>query len=128
LGRLCQRKNDGLLSIASAKQQGYFPLPVHIENINLPSGKLRKQLFGDNCVPSLLAGILLGVDSGLPPDVQQAFRDTGTSHIIAISGFNIAIQIALLAGIFGRTLGPGRTGARRGQSSPSWQSSLMPSW
>ena len=45
---------------------------------------------------SLLAGILLGVDTGMAPDVQQAFRDTGTSHIIAISGFNITI----LAGLF----------------------------
>jgi competence protein ComEC len=46
---------------------------------------------GVNCVPSLLAGILLGVESGIPDEVDQAFRDTGTSHIIAISGFNITI-------------------------------------
>jgi competence protein ComEC len=45
---------------------------------------------------SLLAGILLGVDTGLTPELQQAFKDTGTAHIIAISGFNIAI----IAGIF----------------------------
>ncbi|HSM54930.1 MAG TPA: DNA internalization-related competence protein ComEC/Rec2 [Candidatus Sulfomarinibacteraceae bacterium] len=44
---------------------------------------------------SLLSGILLGDDSGIPPDLQQAFRRTGMSHIIAISGFNIA----LLAGV-----------------------------
>jgi competence protein ComEC len=35
---------------------------------------------------SLLAGILLGVESGIPQDVQDAFEATGTSHIIAISG------------------------------------------
>jgi competence protein ComEC len=35
---------------------------------------------------SLLAGILLGVDAGLSNDIQQAFKNTGTSHIIAISG------------------------------------------
>ncbi len=35
---------------------------------------------------SLLSGILLGVDSGLPASVQEDFRTTGTSHIIAISG------------------------------------------
>lgn len=35
---------------------------------------------------SLLNGILLGDDSGLPADVQDEFRATGTTHIIAISG------------------------------------------
>jgi competence protein ComEC len=45
---------------------------------------------------SLLAGILLGVDTGLTRDLQNAFKNTGTAHIIAISGFNIAI----IAGIF----------------------------
>ncbi len=35
---------------------------------------------------SLLSGILLGVDAGLPVVVQEDSRATGTSHIIAISG------------------------------------------
>ena len=35
---------------------------------------------------SLLTGILLGDDSGITHSVQDAFRTTGTSHIIAISG------------------------------------------
>jgi len=37
---------------------------------------------------SLLTGILLGDDSGIPKSVQDAFRATGTSHVIAISGYN----------------------------------------
>lgn len=57
---------------------------------------------------SLVAGVLLGVDTGMPPDLQEAFRDTGTAHIIAISGFNIAIIAALFVVIFGRLLGPRR--------------------
>ena len=35
---------------------------------------------------SLLIGILLGDDAGIPKSAQDAFRATGTSHIIAISG------------------------------------------
>jgi len=54
---------------------------------------------------SLLAGILLGVDTGLPRDLQQAFKDTGTAHIIAISGFNIAIIAGLFFTLFSRVLG-----------------------
>jgi len=54
---------------------------------------------------SLLAGILLGVDTGLSQSLQQAFKDTGTAHIIAISGFNIAIIAGLFFTLFSRILG-----------------------
>jgi len=57
---------------------------------------------------SLLAGIVLGVESGIPEDVDQAFKDTGTTHIIAISGFNITIVAGLFSILFGRVLGPRR--------------------
>lgn len=43
-----------------------------------------------------MAGILLGLEDEIPPKVQDAFRRTGTSHIIAISGFNITILASLL--------------------------------
>jgi competence protein ComEC len=36
---------------------------------------------------ALLAGILLGMDNAIPDSIQQAFKVTGTAHIIAISGF-----------------------------------------
>ena len=45
---------------------------------------------------SLLAGILVGIESDIPDAVEDAFQETGTTHIIAISGFNITI----LAGLF----------------------------
>jgi competence protein ComEC len=54
---------------------------------------------------SLFAGILLGMDGSIPTPVEKAFITTGTSHIIAISGFNITIISVLLAMIFGRLLG-----------------------
>jgi len=54
---------------------------------------------------SLLHGILLGDDDGMSASVQQAFKNTGTSHIIAISGFNIAIIAGLFVSIFSRLFG-----------------------
>ena len=48
---------------------------------------------------ALLTGILLGNDNGIPPDLAEDFRITGMTHIIAISGFNISILIAILVGI-----------------------------
>ena len=54
---------------------------------------------------SLLAGILLGVQSGIPQQVQEAFRLTGTSHIIVISGFNITIIAGMFTLVFSRLFG-----------------------
>lgn len=51
---------------------------------------------------ALLNGILIGDDNALPDDIVQAFRRTGTSHIIAISGFNVSIISALMALLLGR--------------------------
>ena len=57
---------------------------------------------------SLMAGILLGVDTGLTDRLQQAFKNTGTAHIIAISGFNISIIAGLFVTFFSKFLGPRR--------------------
>jgi competence protein ComEC len=51
---------------------------------------------------ALLGGILLGIESDLPDPLLMDFRDTGTTHIIAISGFNIAILAALFSFFFVR--------------------------
>ena len=57
---------------------------------------------------SLFSGILLGIETGIPAPVQEAFKETGTSHVIAISGFNITIVAGLFATFFGRMLNPRR--------------------
>ena len=57
---------------------------------------------------SLLAGVLLGVDSGIPRDVSDAFSATNTTHIIAISGFNIAIVAGILTALARRVVGERR--------------------
>ena len=59
---------------------------------------------------SLLTGILLGDDSGLPRATGDAFKATGMTHLIAISGFNIALIVALLDRLIAPLL-PRRTGA-----------------
>jgi competence protein ComEC len=45
---------------------------------------------------SLLSGILLGNDQGIPRGLMEDFNSTGTSHIIAISGYNFSIITAML--------------------------------
>ena len=53
----------------------------------------------------LLVGMLLGERGGISPELNQAFRNTGTSHIVAISGSNITIAIALVTLVLGRFFG-----------------------
>ncbi len=48
----------------------------------------------------LLEGILLGNDNNLPETTARAYQNTGTAHIIAISGFNMAILAAIFTAIF----------------------------
>ncbi len=51
---------------------------------------------------SLLAGILLGIESDMPAGLEAAFQSTGTSHVIAISGSNIALVVLLFSALFSR--------------------------
>ncbi len=55
---------------------------------------------------SLLAGILLGLDNGIPRDLRDAFSATNTAHIVAISGFNIAIIAGILTQLARRAMRP----------------------
>ena len=50
---------------------------------------------------SLLSGVLLGVDRGLPDDFEDDLRTTGTIHVVVVSGYNIMVVggfFLLLAG------------------------------
>lgn len=55
---------------------------------------------------ALATGLLLGDDSGFSDVLRDAFRATGTTHIVALSGFNVAIILTLVlergAVVFGR--------------------------
>ncbi len=43
---------------------------------------------------NFLLGILIGAKRGLPADILDNFRRTGTTHVLAVSGFNISIFIS----------------------------------
>lgn len=48
---------------------------------------------------SFLAGLLLGSRGSIPDDLKEKFKQTGTSHILAISGYNISVLAVFLASI-----------------------------
>jgi competence protein ComEC len=55
---------------------------------------------------ALAQGIVLGIRSNIPADLQSDFSSSGTTHLLAISGLNIGIMAGVLIGVglwlFGR--------------------------
>jgi competence protein ComEC len=64
---------------------------------------LRGAAPGDTGV--LLAGLVTGEDDGFSPERQQAFIRTGTTHLTAGSGSNLALVAGMLATIGAATVG-----------------------
>jgi len=53
---------------------------------------------------AFLSGILVGRDEDISDNLKKAFQSTGTSHLVAISGFNITIVAGLILALAGRLL------------------------
>ncbi len=54
---------------------------------------------------SLLNGILLGIETGIPRELYEQFNLTGSSHIIVISGSNISLIAGILLLLGQRVVG-----------------------
>ncbi len=48
---------------------------------------------------SYVSGVLLGARQNIPDDITEAFNKTSTTHVLAISGYNIAIIANVVLGI-----------------------------
>ncbi len=62
---------------------------------------------------ALLGGLLLGERRALPPEIDDGFRRAGVYHVLAVSGFNVAL-IASSVFLLARLIGLGRRGAAAG--------------
>jgi competence protein ComEC len=58
---------------------------------------------------ALLAGFLLGDTRAVPDDTVAAYRESGLSHLLAVSGENVAFTLALFAPLLRRLSLGGRT-------------------
>jgi competence protein ComEC len=54
---------------------------------------------------ALAQGILLGLRGNIPPDLDTAFSNSGSSHLLAISGYNITVMAGILLAVGIRLLG-----------------------
>lgn len=53
--------------------------------------QLRRGIEDDPATSALLAGMLIGYVEDVPAELETAFRNTGTYHIFAVSGQNVAV-------------------------------------
>jgi len=54
---------------------------------------------------ALLAGMLVGDESGIPRSLEESFQATGTSHIVVISGWNVALFAGVVLALCGPLAG-----------------------
>jgi competence protein ComEC len=115
-----EQHDPGFQSFVRSQGAGGSALAFHVDVVEEASGwtsaltgfrrsvaaALREALPGD---PGALAsGIVTGDDARLSKQADQAFERTGTSHITAVSGQNVA----LLLGVLGTVLRPSGKVAR----------------
>ena len=74
--------------------------------------RARGEAFLNRALPepyaALANGMILGIEAAIPDDLYDQFNATGSSHVIVISGSNVALIIALVLSIVGRILGARR--------------------
>jgi competence protein ComEC len=76
-----------------------IPFPFGLFSFDIPRAALARPIA--ELVPSpesaLLLGIVLGDRSGVPRELSNAFAASGTTHLLAISGFNMTLVATAIA-------------------------------
>lgn len=92
-------RNQGIYSILSVKKENKIVVAAggrgnFFKSLSLGIKHRFRDIFQHYLWPlnsAVLLGIILGERQNIPESIRQAFIQTGTSHIIAISGFNVGI-------------------------------------
>ena len=91
-------QSDSEVKILERGEGNYF-----ISKIILPVKHYILNFFKSNLTGShqaILSGFVLGERRGIPQEVYKLFTDTGTLHLLAISGSNVAIVVLVFWGAF----------------------------
>ncbi|MFQ6003469.1 MAG: ComEC/Rec2 family competence protein, partial [Candidatus Zixiibacteriota bacterium] len=101
---LSRKRIYGMVSLSKADKVEITkkePGNIYFSKIVIPLrkwilGVFDKTLSGDH--EALLSGFLLGETRDIPKDIYNMFRDTGTVHLLAVSGSNVWLVIAIIFG------------------------------
>ncbi|WP_374223884.1 ComEC/Rec2 family competence protein, partial [Streptomyces sp. ISL-11] len=104
-GRLAppSREGDRVAAVVRTRDHGPPPVVEEPSALQRAAARLRAGLrtATDGLAPdarALLPGLVVGDTSRIPPDLEEAFRATDLTHLLAVSGSNLAILIAVLIG------------------------------
>jgi competence protein ComEC len=91
---------DALVSYASVSREEAKPLTIQQTIFRLlfrirTMLETRIQVLLPEPHASLLIGFITGSRSGLSDTINEEFRITGTSHIVAVSGYNVTLVLAI---------------------------------
>jgi competence protein ComEC len=77
------------------RRQGWWGMDWALFARDWAYQKLRLGLENDPQTSALLAGMLFGYHQDISPELEEAFRVTGTYHIFAVSGQNVAVLLTV---------------------------------
>jgi len=88
---------NGIVEVIDAQP----PAPIIAALLNFKHGTQQRiaQILPEPAA-GLLTGILTGGEQNISPELAEAFARTGAAHIIAISGFNMALLSGLIMRLF----------------------------
>jgi competence protein ComEC len=84
------------VKILGKSEGGIFQSKLIIPLRRWIQGVFDENLSGDH--KALLSGFLLGETKGISPQVYSMFRDTGTVHLLAVSGSNVWLVVGVILG------------------------------
>ncbi len=94
-GMVTLSKADGVKILGKSKG-GIFQSKLIIPLRRWIQGVFDENLSGDH--KALLSGFLLGETKEISPQVYTMFRDTGTIHLLAVSGSNVWLVVGVILG------------------------------
>ncbi len=78
-----------------------------LRRLQLAIGALVREMVGGSQGP-VAAGMTIGDGRYLPQEIYKAFRSTGTSHLLVVSGFQVTLLAAVLLQLLRRFMTPRR--------------------
>lgn len=91
-------------TIESREKQSVFLAPASLRDWNtladrarqVTAARLARGIDDWGAIPALVQAMFLGTRSEIPRDLNRIFRDSGTVHIFAISGMNVALLAVVI--------------------------------